>query len=237
MAERFYCPEAASRVGGLLVLEGDEAHHLAKVRRIGVGQVVEVFDGRGFGVRAEVVELARGRVTLRPVGDPLPDRAALLALTLATAVPKGERFDWLVEKATEIGVARLVPLIAARSVVEPRDAKLDRLRRLVIEATKQCGRSQLMAIDPPVAWSEFVQGSSRLAPRLLGHPGGRHVRDWPRPRRRRRGGGRDRAGGRTDGRGSRVGRLARLGSRGSRADDSARRDGRARRGGSGTVVL
>jgi 16S rRNA (uracil1498-N3)-methyltransferase len=172
MADRFYCPSAATSPGGLLALEGDEARHLGRVRRVGVGQVVEVFDGRGFAVRAEVVGLSRDSVTLRAVGPPLPGREPGVELTLATAVPKGERFDWLVEKATEVGVARLVPVVTARSVVEPGGAKLDRLRRVVVEASKQCGRNRLLAIEPVTPWAEF---SGRVGPdilRLLSHPGG-----------------------------------------------------------------
>ncbi len=180
MADRFFCPDPP--VGDRLALGGDEAHHLARVRRVGVGEVVEVFDGRGFATRAEVVALGRDRVELVAVGDPLPDRAAAIRLTLATAVPKGERFDWLVEKATELGVSRLVPIVTDRSVVDPRAAKLDRLRRVVVEASKQSGRNRLMELAPPSPWAAVV--ADRGDPvRLLAHPVGVPARDWPLVRR------------------------------------------------------
>jgi 16S rRNA (uracil1498-N3)-methyltransferase len=176
VADRFFCPDPP--VGGRLAIGGDEARHLARVRRVGVGEVVEVFDGRGFATRAEVVAVGRDRVELVPVGEPLPDRAAPLHLTLATAVPKGERFDWLVEKATELGVARLVPIVTDRSVVDPRAAKLDRLRRVIVEASKQCGRNRLMELAPPSPWAAVA--SDRVAPvRLLAHPAGPPPPDWP----------------------------------------------------------
>src|SRR4051812_23439804 len=142
MADRFYCPDPP--VEGFLTLSGDEARHLIRVRRLGPGDVVEVFDGRGTALRAEVAGVGRDRVELAVRGGPLPDRVAPCLLTLATAVPKADRFDWLVEKATELGVARLVPLRTERSVVDPRATKLDRLRRAIIEAAKQCGRNRLM---------------------------------------------------------------------------------------------
>jgi 16S rRNA (uracil1498-N3)-methyltransferase len=85
-----------------------------------------------------------------------PRSLARAVLTLATAVPKGDRFDWLVEKATELGVARLVPLITARSVVHPGTSKLDRLRRRIVEASKQCGRSRLMELAVPIPWTDCV---------------------------------------------------------------------------------
>jgi 16S rRNA (uracil1498-N3)-methyltransferase len=178
MAERFFCPDAAA--GSNLTLTGDEAWHLARVRRVTPGEVVEVFDGRGFATRAEVVALGKDRVELLAVGPPLPDRAAGVKLTLATAVPKGDRFDWLVEKATELGVDRLVPLVTERSVVDPRPAKLDRVRRAVIEASKQCGRNRLMDVEAPRGWAEWVRSVGSGA-RVVAHPGGAGLPGWPVP--------------------------------------------------------
>lgn len=77
-------------------------------------------------------------------------------LTLAICIPKGERFDWLIEKSVEVGVSQLIPLQTERSVVQPRAAKLDRQRRAVIEASKQCGRNRLMSIASPRSWAELI---------------------------------------------------------------------------------
>jgi 16S rRNA (uracil1498-N3)-methyltransferase len=175
MADRCYCPDPP--VEGRLVLEGDEARHLSRVRRVGVGEVVEVFDGRGFATRARVEGAGKNRVDLTVLGGPIADRMAPCRLTLATAVPKGERFDWLVEKATELGVARLVPLITERSVVDPRLAKLDRLRRLIVEAAKQCGRNRLMELDTPTPWTALAHAENDET-RLLAHPGGVPSSAW-----------------------------------------------------------
>jgi 16S rRNA (uracil1498-N3)-methyltransferase len=182
MGERFFCAGVAG--DGCVVLEGDEARHLARVRRVAAGETVELFDGRGFATRAEVVAVGRDRVELRPVGAPLPDRAPLLQVSLATAVPKGERFDWLIEKATELGVQRLVPIVTQRSVVDPRPAKLERLRRAVIEACKQCGRNHLMTIEPPRHWTDLLTEPADGL-RLLAHPEGLPLASWPRPGRDR----------------------------------------------------
>lgn len=179
MADRFYCPDPA--VAGRLTITGEEARHLAKVRRLGPGDRVELFDGGGGAVQAEVVTVGRDRVELQTVGEPLEDRTPACRLTLATAVPKGERFDWLVEKATELGVVRLIPLITERSVVDPRAAKLERLRRCVIEAAKQCGRNRLMELDPPTSWASLVAGASADSDlRLMAHPDGVRPSQWPR---------------------------------------------------------
>jgi 16S rRNA (uracil1498-N3)-methyltransferase len=169
VADRFYCPEPP--VEGRLSLLGDEARHLSRVLRAGPGDIVEVFDGRGTAYRAEVRDVARDRVELAVAGDPLPERGPRRQVVLATAVPKGERFDWLVEKATELGVARLVPILAERSAVDPRPAKLDRLRRAVVEASKQCGRNRLMELAPPARWGDLLHDWTGFD-RLLAHPGG-----------------------------------------------------------------
>lgn len=177
MADRFYCPDAPS--GGGYFLEGDEARHLARVRRVGPGETVELFDGRGLAVTARVETVARDRVELAAVGDPRAEAPAQCRLTLATAVPKGERFDWLVEKATELGVERLVPLVTERSVVDPGAAKLARLRRAVIEACKQCGRNRLMELDPPTPWTTMAARHDDGL-RFLAQPGGAVPSSWPR---------------------------------------------------------
>jgi 16S rRNA (uracil1498-N3)-methyltransferase len=170
LADRFFCPDTP--VDGRLVLEGDEARHLTRVRRVAVGECVELFDGRGWNHRAEVQALGRDRVELIVLESKVSDRLAACSLTLASAVPKGDRFDWLVEKATELGVDRLVPLVTERSVVDPRSAKLDRLRRVVVEASKQCRRDWLMELQPPMAWSSVVE-VSREPIKLIAHPGAR----------------------------------------------------------------
>ncbi len=169
MIERFYCP--GSPIDGMASLEGDEARHLIRVRRVEVGAEVELFDGRGAAFRAKVVELGRDRASLEILGVVGNGRGLGMPLTLATAVPKGERFDWLVEKATELGVSRLIPIIAARSSVDPRTSKLDRLRRVIVEASKQCRRDLLMDLDPPTPWTAMV-GRDTSSTRLIAHPGG-----------------------------------------------------------------
>ncbi len=183
MAERVYCPGFELDADGDATLEihGDEARHLGRVRRAQVGAFVEVFDGRGVARQAEVIEVGSDYVSLRPIGAPLPDRRTSIELTLATAVPKGDRFDWLVEKAAELGVTTLVPLRTERSVVDPRDSKLDRLRRNVVESAKQCGRNRVMTIASPVSWDAFVRQVPRDLARFVAHPGGLSFPDWPRP--------------------------------------------------------
>jgi 16S rRNA (uracil1498-N3)-methyltransferase len=141
---------------GEFLLAGPEAHHLAAVRRFAPGGRVVLFNGDGHDYPAEIVSADRKRValTVRP-GVPA-DRELGFVLHVAAAMPKADRGDFLVEKLTELGVTRFTPLLTARSVVQPKESRADRLRRAVIEASKQCGRNVLMAVDPPQTWDAFV---------------------------------------------------------------------------------
>jgi 16S rRNA (uracil1498-N3)-methyltransferase len=173
---RFYCPDPPHN--GCLQLNADESRHLTRVCRLGVGDQLEVFDGRGFVATAQVSAVSAGGTELRVEGDWLAEVPAPCSLTLATAVPKGDRFDWLIEKATELGVQRLIPLVTDRSVVDPRGSKLGRLRRSIIEASKQCRRARLMVLDDPIEWTKLI-ASFPESTRFLADPGGIPPHRWP----------------------------------------------------------
>ncbi len=152
--QRFYVPTSFDVPN--VELTGQEAHHLIHVLRAQVGETVELFDGRGAQAAAEIVMLSKRTANLRIVESRSDTAECASSIVLGTAVPKGDRFRWLVEKATELGVARLVPLRTKRSVVDPGSGKLQRMRQTVIEACKQCGRSRLMQIDAPTDWPQVV---------------------------------------------------------------------------------
>jgi 16S rRNA (uracil1498-N3)-methyltransferase len=149
MSERFFL--AAAPAGDRAVLTGDEARHLSRVLRAKPGDEVVVFAGTAAEWPARIVRIGRDAVELA-LGDARPDPPrAKPRHTLAVALPKGERQKWLVEKLTELGVDRLVPLVTDRGVAEATPAAMARLERGVIEACKQCGRNSLMRIDRPLA--------------------------------------------------------------------------------------
>jgi 16S rRNA (uracil1498-N3)-methyltransferase len=168
MSERFFL--AASPRAGRAVLVGDEARHLARVLRARVGDTVTVFAGGGVEWPARVAAIGRDEVAVE-VGPPRHDPpAAGPPLALAVALPKGERQKWLVEKLTELGVARLVPLVTERGVAEATPATAARLARTVIEACKQCGRNTLLEIGPPAEPTAFLQGLPPGALAILADP-------------------------------------------------------------------
>jgi 16S rRNA (uracil1498-N3)-methyltransferase len=169
MPHRFYCAPLAE--SGLVTLADTEFHHLAHVLRQQVNESVELFDGHGLVATARIAEIRKREAILEILSsEQIP--APKVELILATAVPKGDRFEWLVEKATELGVSRLIPITTVRSVVDPRASKLDKLRQTVIAACKQSGRSHLMVISPVTGWNDFLQEFARRTEILVAHPGG-----------------------------------------------------------------
>ena len=154
MSERFFLSMPPR--DGRAVLVGDEARHLARVMRCTVGDEVVVFDGSGTSWRARVASIGRDEVMLDMGEAVTASRLTRVPLTLAVALPKGERQKWLVEKLTELGVERLVPLATTRGVAEATPAAVERLSRGVVEACKQCGRDGLMQIGGPKGVAEVV---------------------------------------------------------------------------------
>jgi len=161
MSERFFLSMPPR--DGRAVLAGDEARHLARVMRCTVGDEVVVFDGRGTSWRARVASIGRDEVTLDLGEAETGSQPTRVGLTLAVALPKGERQKWLVEKLTELGVERLVPLATTRGVAEATPAAIERLARGVIEACKQCGRDALMEIAAPRSVAEMASAAGHAA--------------------------------------------------------------------------
>lgn len=170
MTQRYFAAEPVA--GPRATLAGAEAHHLAHVMRGAVGDEVTLFDGRGAEYLARVERVGRSEVELAIIARREIDRELPYACTLGVALPKGDRQAWLVEKAVELGVTHLVPLVTERSVAQPVDKALDRLRRGVIEASKQCGRNRLLEIASPQAWPDYLHAAPTAAERLVAHPAG-----------------------------------------------------------------
>ncbi len=140
------------------------SHRLRGVLRFREGAGLAVFDGSGGEWAATVVAVTPAGVTLR-IGEaiePLPEPP--VAVTLCCAFPRGQRGDWIVEKATELGVAAITPLASERAVLQPGEGRIERWRRIAIEAAEQCGRASLPA---------FGEEPLPDALRLIADPGAR----------------------------------------------------------------
>jgi 16S rRNA (uracil1498-N3)-methyltransferase len=168
MSVRFYInlPLCA----GPCTLDGPEAHHLASVCRLRPGDEVCLFNGDGQEYPARVIQSGRREVSLEILGVLKPDRELPFPLELASPLPKGDRSQFLVEKLTELGVTRYVPLACRHSVIHPREGKRDKLQRYVIEASKQCGRNVLMEVAELTEWEKYAESCLEGEIRILAHP-------------------------------------------------------------------
>jgi 16S rRNA (uracil1498-N3)-methyltransferase len=136
---------------GLAEVAGDEAHHLTRVLRVGKGQKYEISDNSQLYL-AEVSEAHKARVVFRVI-EPIAAEAPAVRVTLAAALIKFDRFEWMIEKATELGVERILPFESARSEKGLFDAarrRVERWRRIVRESSQQCRRARLPEVSDPV---------------------------------------------------------------------------------------
>jgi 16S rRNA (uracil1498-N3)-methyltransferase len=122
--------------------------------RANIGDSLTLFDAHGNEYLTEITAKSKKRVTVKKLSSSRPERKLTRAITIVVALPKGDRQKFLIEKLVELGVQRLVPLNTARSVAQVNEKVLGRLKKQIIEATKQCRRSYLMEVLPAVSVSE-----------------------------------------------------------------------------------
>jgi len=137
-----------------LTIDGPEHHHIARVLRGRPGDAITLFDGAGGEVVARIVRIGRDETELAAdaaVGPADVDAAAGMPLVLLTAVPRGGRMDFLVQKCSELGVSRIAPVIADRSVARPEPGRRARWEKIAREAARQCGRADVPVVSAPVA--------------------------------------------------------------------------------------
>lgn len=144
-----------------LTLTGDEAAHCARVLRRQVGDAVEVFDGEGRVAQADITAVSKSSVTLRVTSlqqhDPLPHRIHLLPPMI-----KAEPFEWLLEKAVELGATSIQPIVTERTIVhlsgEHLDKKMIKWRRHMIESAKQCHTPFVTRLEKPRPFAQVIAG-------------------------------------------------------------------------------
>jgi 16S rRNA (uracil1498-N3)-methyltransferase len=155
---RFYLPPAHCQ-GAALLLTGREAHHALHVLRVRRGECVTVLDGEGQHLECEVQETGRDHLGLGVVErrsvTPLPYQ-----ITLLQAIPKGKLLEAIIQKAAELGVSRIIPLAAQRTMAkldeDDENQKLAKWRLVAVEAIKQCGSAWLPNVELPVTVAQLV---------------------------------------------------------------------------------
>jgi 16S rRNA (uracil1498-N3)-methyltransferase len=160
---RFYAPPSQF-TESTVILDPQESHHLIRVLRLGEGARVFVFDGQGDEWECEVSQITKlqaGLSLIKRLEDPVESP---LQLTLAQALVKGDKFDLIVQKSTELGVTRIVPLITdytdVRRSQERSEQRMQRARRIMLEALKQSRRRKLVEMVEPIGFADFCHRRS-----------------------------------------------------------------------------
>ena len=156
---------------GVAVARGAQAHHLVRVARLKPGEWVEISD-QVAAYRAQTESCSPGEVRFR-VGDALPAPPEPARLSIALSIIKFARFEWAIEKLTELGAHSITPLVAARSdarLVQSAPKRRGRWRRIAMEAAQQSRRLAAPEVTEPVAFADAVQGC-RSETKLLAEPG------------------------------------------------------------------
>jgi 16S rRNA (uracil1498-N3)-methyltransferase len=171
---RVFVDEALS-VGQRLTVDGGAGNHVARVLRLRVGDVLTLFDGHGGEYSGRIEQMHRDTVHVSVLEHRDEERESPFHLTLAQGISRGERMDWVVQKATELGVARIAPIFTERSVVQldERQAakKVQHWRAIAIAACEQSGRNRVPEILAPVGLYAMLENGMARGAALLLSPG------------------------------------------------------------------
>jgi 16S rRNA (uracil1498-N3)-methyltransferase len=155
---RFYVPFHAGLKN--LWIDSSESHHITHVKRLKVGDNIIVFNGMGDEFEAEIEEIEDNRVKVKINQQKTISKENIVGIDIAFAIPKGKRSHLLIQKCTELGVHKLIPINYARSVVKLKDdcsAKIEKWQKIAIEASKQCGRNTITEIGEVVNFDNILK--------------------------------------------------------------------------------
>ena len=154
-----FCVNEPLEGGAPVTFPEEEAAHAVRVLRLSPGEHVEVSDGAAHRFSAVLERADKQGVTAR-LGEELPAHEAPVSVTLYQGFPKADKLDFVVQKATELGACRIVPVVMSRCVARPegkdRAKKQERLARIALEAMKQCGRARVPEVAAPMDWKQAL---------------------------------------------------------------------------------
>ncbi len=168
MSDRFYFPFDAATIShsSVVNIRGSEANHISKAMRLKVGDQVILFNGSGAQCTARLLSIERSQVAAKITDIETRNLEGPAHLSLAAALPKGDRQRFMIEKLTEVGLSEFIPINTRRATVHPKPNTIERLNRWVIEASKQCGRNRLLAIHEPMNLGDLLESTSGTATSL-----------------------------------------------------------------------
>jgi 16S rRNA (uracil1498-N3)-methyltransferase len=172
--------------GGTCVVSGTAVNHISRVLRLREGDELTLFDGRGGEYGARIAGFGKDAVRVAVQAHRPVERESALDLTLVQSVSRGERMDWVMQKATELGVRRVIPVLTERTVIRlddrQKERKVQHWRAIVIAACEQCGRNRVPEVAAPLGFYETLRTLDAEATRVLLSPTGTlRARDLERP--------------------------------------------------------
>ena len=182
---RFFIDGAAD---GRAYIAGADALHIAKALRMRPGEALTLCDGKGTDFEGVLETVTDRQVTVRITASRPSQAEPTLAVTLYQGLPKGDKMDWIVQKAVELGVTAVVPVATRRSVARlegKADKKQGRWQRIAAEAAGQCGRGMLPSVERPLSWSQALSCLSGEPALVFYEGGGRPLRELVTPSTRR----------------------------------------------------
>ena len=172
-APRFFC-DAKLGPGAQIELPDNAAHHAQRVLRLKAGDMVRLFNGDGHDYDGELLRVTKEGVTARITGQHLVERESPLNVTLAQCISSGDRMDFTLQKAVELGVARIQPLAAERSVVklagDRAEKRVQHWQNVVASACEQSGRASVPQVLPPLPFMHWLAEPHDFALRLMLNP-------------------------------------------------------------------
>jgi 16S rRNA (uracil1498-N3)-methyltransferase len=169
MRPRIHFPALAP---GVCQLDSQASHHLVRVLRAAVGEVVVLFDGAGQEAQAQILDLNPQSVTLEVAELVWANRESRIQVTLIQALCSGDKMDWVIEKSTELGVARVIPVAADRSLLrlegDRAEKRVAHWQRIAQAASAQCGRTRVPQIDAIVKFPQALEAWQAIRPASTG---------------------------------------------------------------------
>lgn len=154
MTRLFLQPEKLST--DRIIIDDDNARYLSLVLKIKPGEQIVIFDGAGYRYLCRILEVHKKEVVAEKMKKESYSAESPVSITLAQGLPKSDKMDLIIQKATELGVNKIVPLITERSQVRHTE-KIGRWRKIALSASQQCGREKVPEIKEPVEFERYVK--------------------------------------------------------------------------------
>lgn len=170
---RFYLKKQICE--GKVRIEGEEARHI-QVLRLHPGDQMEIFNNQGTSGLGTILKVCKDSIELN-IDRIQKVRKNMILRVLASSAPKNKRFDMLVQKATELGVDEIIPISTKRTIVQPRETKIERLKRIAVEAAKQSGRNHVPEISQTITIEELMKRAKEFDLKLILDPKGKKIKE------------------------------------------------------------